>query len=58
MVHFKPSQAKDWSGEDIKPRPMVVRRGIFDSEDDIEDGMTLQSLFRVICWLLLGNKSH
>ncbi|KAK3727045.1 hypothetical protein QZH41_012545 [Actinostola sp. cb2023] len=38
MVHFKPSQAKDWSGEDIKPRPMVVRRGIFDSEDDIEDG--------------------
>ncbi|KXJ22983.1 SEC23-interacting protein [Exaiptasia diaphana] len=38
MVHFKPSEVQDWSGEDIKARPMVVRRGIFDIEDSIDDG--------------------
>ena len=38
MVHFRPSDIKAWSGEDLKARPVVVRRGIFDIEDDIEDG--------------------
>lgn len=39
MVHFKPSESQDWSGEDIKARPVVVRRGAFDIEENIDDGM-------------------
>lgn len=38
MVHFKPSEVQEWSGEDMKARPMVVRRGVFDIEDSIDDG--------------------
>jgi hypothetical protein len=39
IVHFQTSELNDWSGEDVKGRPKVVRRGVFDIEDEIEDGM-------------------
>ena len=39
MVHFGPSSETDtWTGEDSVVRPRVVRRGITDLEDEIEDG--------------------
>lgn len=42
MVHFSAtSTEEDWSGEDIRGRPKVVRRGIDDFEGDIDDGMIL-----------------
>lgn len=40
MVHFSSttSEDDDWTGEDIRSRPKVVRRGIDDFEADIDDG--------------------
>lgn len=43
MVHFSAmtTTEEEWSGEDIRGRPKVVRRGIDDFEGDIDDGMIL-----------------
>ena len=39
MVHFVPNnENENWSGEDSVARPRVVRRGIADIEDEIDDG--------------------
>lgn len=40
MVHFSAASSNDdeWTGEDIRSRPKVVRRGIDDFEADIDDG--------------------
>ena len=39
MVHFVPvSESENWSGEDTVARPKVVRRGVADIEDEIDDG--------------------
>jgi hypothetical protein len=40
MVHFSAttSDEDEWTGEDIRSRPKVVRRGIDDFEADIDDG--------------------
>ena len=39
LVHFVPNnEAENWSGEDSVARPKVVRRGIADIEDEIDDG--------------------
>lgn len=40
MVHFSAttSNEDEWSGEDIRGRPKVVRRGIDDFESEINDG--------------------
>lgn len=39
MVHFVPNnENENWSGEDSVARPRVVRRGIVDIEDEIDDG--------------------
>ena len=39
MVQFTPNnESENWSGEDIGARPKVVRRGIADIEDEIDDG--------------------
>ncbi|EDO37134.1 predicted protein [Nematostella vectensis] len=38
MVHFQTCGPTDWSGEDSGWRPKVVRRGVADIEEDIEDG--------------------
>ena len=42
MVHFGPAvDADSWTGEDNVIRPRVVRRGVADIEDEIEDGKVL-----------------
>ena len=39
MVHFVPNnESQNWSGEDTVARPKVVRRGVADIEDEINDG--------------------
>ena len=39
MVHFVPNnESENWSGEDTVARPRVVRRGVADIEDEIDDG--------------------
>ena len=39
MVQFSPNnESENWSGEDIGTRPKVVRRGIAEIEDEIDDG--------------------
>ena len=39
MVHFVPNnENENWSGEDSVARPRVVRRGVADIEDEIDDG--------------------
>lgn len=39
MVHFVPNnESENWSGEDSAARPKVVRRGVVDIEDEIDDG--------------------
>ena len=39
MVHFVPhNESENWSGEDTVARPKVVRRGVGDIEDEIDDG--------------------
>ena len=39
MVHFSASSHEvEWSGEDVRSRPKVVRRGIDDFAGDIDDG--------------------
>ena len=43
MVHFVPSnESENWSGEDTAARPKVVRRGVADIEDEIEDGRLIK----------------
>ncbi|XP_068709546.1 phospholipase DDHD2-like [Montipora foliosa] len=43
MVQFTPNnESENWSGEDIGARPKVVRRGIADIEDEIDDGEPAQ----------------
>lgn len=43
MVHFVPNnENENWSGEDSVARPRVVRRGIADIEDEIDDGEPAQ----------------
>ena len=41
MVHFSATTSNEdgWTGEDIRSRPKVVRRGIDDFEADIDDGI-------------------
>ena len=39
LVQFSPNnESENWSGEDIGARPKVVRRGIAEIEDEIDDG--------------------
>ena len=40
MVHFSATSNDndEWTGEDIRSRPKVVRRGIDDFESEIDDG--------------------
>ena len=39
IVHYLPStELYDWTGEDNKSRPRVVRRGIADIVDEIVEG--------------------
>ena len=39
MVYFVPNnESQNWSGEDTVARPKVVRRGVADIEDEINDG--------------------
>ena len=47
MVHFSAttSNEDEWTGEDIRSRPKVVRRGIDDFEADIDDGTRSLSKF-------------
>lgn len=47
MVHFSAttSNEDEWSGEDIRNRPKVVRRGIDDFESEINDGRKV-----FVCW--------
>jgi len=40
MVHFVPNESQNWSGEDTRPR--VVRRGVADIKDEIDDGEPAQ----------------
>lgn len=43
MVQFSPNnESENWSGEDIGTRPKVVRRGIAEIEDEIDDGESAQ----------------
>ena len=42
MVHFVPNESQNWSGEDTRPR--VVRRGVADIEDEIDDGRLFERL--------------
>jgi len=43
MVHFVPhNESENWSGEDTVARPKVVRRGVGDIEDEIDDGEPAQ----------------
>ncbi|KAJ7333544.1 S23-interacting protein [Desmophyllum pertusum] len=43
MVHFVPNNdSANWSGEDTVTRPKVVRRGVGDIEDEIDDGEPAQ----------------
>ena len=40
IVHYLPNtELYDWTGEDSKTRPRVVRRGISDLMDEIVEGM-------------------
>ena len=40
IVHYRPStEMLDWTGEDSKSRPRVVRRGISDIMDEILEGI-------------------
>ena len=43
MVHFSATSNDndEWTGEDIRSRPKVVRRGIDDFESEIDDGRGL-----------------
>ena len=46
MVHFMPSnESENWSGEDTVARPKVVRRGVADIEDEIDDGRVIKMLY-------------
>ena len=45
MVHFVPNnESENWSGEDTVARPKVVRRGVTDIEDEIDDGRLIEKL--------------
>lgn len=45
MVHFVPNnESQNWSGEDTSARPRVVRRGVADIEDEIDDGRLFERL--------------
>ena len=46
MVHFVPNNdSENWSGEDTVARPKVVRRGVADIEDGIDDGKLIEKLY-------------
>lgn len=46
MVHFVPNnESENWSGEDSVARPKVVRRGVADIEDEIDDGRLIEKLY-------------
>jgi len=46
MVHFVPNnESENWSGEDTVARPKVVRRGVADIEDEIDDGRLIEKLY-------------
>ena len=45
MVHFVlNNESQNWSGEDTSARPRVVRRGVADIEDEIDDGRLFERL--------------
>ena len=45
IVHFVPNnESGNWSGEDTLGRPKVVRRGVADIEDEIDDGRLFERL--------------
>lgn len=49
MVHFVPNnESENWSGEDSVARPKVVRRGVADIEDEIDDGRLIEKYFRTV----------
>lgn len=49
MVHFSgtTSTADDWTDDEIRSRPKVVRRGIDDFESEIDDGIHMISMENV-----------
>ena len=50
MVHFVPNNdSANWSGEDTVTRPKVVRRGVGDIEDEIDDGRLIEELYLKPC---------
>ena len=55
MVQFSPNnESENWSGEDIGTRPKVVRRGIAEIEDEIDDGkLEFVNNFRHGTWYVL-----
>lgn len=60
MVHFSAttSNEDEWSGEDIRGRPKVVRRGIDDFESEINDGRKYLCLLVFLIALVLKCKVH
>lgn len=60
MVYFVfNNELENWSGEDIVVRLKVVRRGVIDIEDEIDDGRLIEKLymyflensFLIYCWV-------
>lgn len=46
MVYFVfNNELENWSGEDIVVRLKVVRRGVIDIEDEIDDGRLIEKLY-------------